>query len=145
MTNHPHRSQSRTECIAPLVRAGIELADAFALRRIAMTLHRWHELECDDGNDYASWAIERENEDGTGRPFMVTYPNSIEKPRRHLIADREAGALKRLHDIMARYPSPKSYAQGDPRGAALWILRPGDVPEGERADAYYSRGIAVYK
>jgi hypothetical protein len=37
-----------------------------------------------------------------------------------------------------------AYIQGDPRGAALYILRPGDVPEGESADAYYSRGICVY-
>ena len=34
--------------------------------------------------------------------------------------------------------------QGDPRGCALYILRPGDVPAGEAADAYYSRGLAVY-
>ena len=27
--------------------------------------------------------------------------------------------------------------------SALYILRPGDVPEGCQADAYYSRGIIV--
>jgi hypothetical protein len=45
---------------------------------------------------------------------------------------------------MKRYPSLSVYVQGDPRGASLYVLRPGDVPEGERADAYYSRGVAVY-
>jgi hypothetical protein len=30
-------------------------------------------------------------------------------------------------------------------GAALYILRPGDVTAGADIDAYYSRGIAVYK
>lgn len=36
------------------------------------------------------------------------------------------------------------YLQTDPRGAALYILRPGDVPEGKDVDAYYNRGICVY-
>ena len=46
---------------------------------------------------------------------------------------------------MARYPTLSSYVQGDPRGAALYILRPGDVPEGASVDSYYNRGIAVYR
>lgn len=132
------------DCVPPLVNAGLALDDAIALRRIAMTLHRWHELECGDGNNYASWAIERENEDGTGRPFMVTYPHDG-KPRRHLVPDRESGALRRLRAIMARYPSLGYYVQGDPRGASLYVLRPGDVREGESADSCYSRGLAIYK
>lgn len=37
-----------------------------------------------------------------------------------------------------------AYIQGDPRGAALYILRLGDVPAGKDADAYYSRGVCVY-
>jgi hypothetical protein len=45
---------------------------------------------------------------------------------------------------MARYPALSAYIQGDPRGAALYILRPGDVPAGADVDAYYSCGIAVY-
>jgi hypothetical protein len=32
-----------------------------------------------------------------------------------------------------------------PRGAALYILKPGDVPEGEDVSAWYSRGVAVYQ
>ena len=35
-----------------LVNIGINLEDARALRRISMTLHRWYELECGDGNDH---------------------------------------------------------------------------------------------
>ena len=132
------------DCIGPLTRAGIAAHDAHALRRIAMTLHRWHELECGDGNDWASWSIERENADGTGRPFMVTYPHNASKPTRQLIADRETGALKRLDKIMARYPTLSAYVQGDPRGASLYILRPGDVCEGASVDSCYSNGLAVY-
>lgn len=36
------------------------------------------------------------------------------------------------------------YVQTDPRGAALYILRPGDVPDGGDPSAYYSRGICIY-
>jgi hypothetical protein len=46
---------------------------------------------------------------------------------------------------MARYPGFASYVQGDPRGAALYILRPGDVREGADVSSCYSNGIAVYK
>lgn len=130
------------EMLARLERAGISPDDALALRRISMTLHRWHELECGDSNEYCSFGIERDED--TGRPYMVVHPNTG-KPRRHAVADRERGALKRLAAIMARYPSLRSYVQGDPRGAALYILRPGDVPEGADVDSYYSRGLAVYR
>ncbi len=46
---------------------------------------------------------------------------------------------------MSAYPTLGYYVQGDPRGCALYILRPGDVPEGAEVDRYYSRGIAVYR
>ena len=122
-----------------LTRAGISLEDAMALRRISMTLHRWHELECGDDTGW----IER-NED-TDKPFMVRWNGYTGKRMQWAIPDREKGALKRLAAIMARYPALTSYVQGDPRGAALYILRPGDVPEGKYVNAYYSRGLAVYK
>lgn len=128
--------------LSTLERAGISQEDAFALRRISMTLHRWHELECGDGNDYASWGIERDED--TGKPYMVTHPHAG-KSRKSAIADRERGALKRLDSIMKRYPALTSYVQGDPRGAALYILRPDDVPIGNSIESCYSRGLAVYK
>ncbi len=120
---------------------GIAGEDAEALRRISMTLHRWHELEC--GTEHG--AIERDEK--TGKPMWrgsvgrFGYAVAVG----YAVADREAGALKRLGVIMARNPGLGHYVQGDPRGCALYILRPGDVPAGESADAYYSRGIAVYK
>jgi hypothetical protein len=123
-----------------LTRAGITLDDAMALRRISMTLHRWHELECGDD----SGCIER-GDNGEGKPFMVRWNAYTGKRMQWAIADRETGALRRLGVIMARYPSLMAYVQGDPRGAALYILRPDDVPEGKDVDAYYSRGLAVYK
>jgi len=128
--------------LSTLERAGISQDDAFALRRISMTLHRWHELECGNSNEYCSYGIERDED--TGKPYMVTHPNTG-KSRRHAVADREKGAIRRLNTIMARYPALTSYIQGDPRGAALYILRPDDIPVGKDVDAYYSRGLAVYK
>jgi hypothetical protein len=123
------------ECFDSLFAAGISYADAIALRRIAMTLHRWHELQC--GTDNV--AVERD--ETTGKPYYH-FSNSNHRPQ---IADREAGALRRLAAIMQRYPSLQSYVQGDPRGASLYVLRPGDVPAGEHAESYYNRGIAVYR
>lgn len=125
-----------------VISCGIAPDDARALRRISMTLHRWHELECGDGNGY----IERNEK--TGKPMYYNARARYVDPRDprawRIIPDRENGALKRLAKIMAAYPTLKSYVQGDPRGCALYILRPNDVPEGKDADAYYSRGIPVY-
>lgn len=128
MSNQP-------ECLRPLISIGMSFDDAWNLRRIAMQLHRWHELEC--GTD--TGAIERD--ETTGK----TYWYNAMTGRRFPCNDRETGALKRLAKIMTRYPNLGHYVQGDPRGAALYILRPGDVPEGQDVDAYYSRGIAVYQ
>ena len=149
---------NRYNCVDALCRAGIAHTDAIALRRISMTLHRWHELECGDGNDYASWCLSRGKKDkggafeydDAGQPWLETHYNrvglvSANVPSYRRIPDRERGALKRLAAIMARYPTLTSYVQGDPRGASLYILRPDDVPEGKHAESYYSRGVAVYK
>ena len=125
-----------------LRREGISLDDAMALRRIAMTLHRWSEMKCGDGNNYSSWCIVRDEE--TDKPYLEIHPHTG-KSYRQPIPDRERGAQKRLAKIMARYPELRSYVQGDPRGAPLYILRPGDVPAGQNIDGYYNRGIAVYK
>jgi hypothetical protein len=117
-----------------------------------MTLHRWHELECGDSNDYASWTITRGRKgkdgfeyDDDGDSYLERHVHSENKARYSRIPDREKGALKRLAKIMTAYPTLKAYVQGDPRGAALYILRPGDVPEGASVDSCYSNGIAVYK
>lgn len=128
MTNIP-------ECLPPLMRAGISLDDATVLRRIAMQLHRWHEKEC--GSE--SGGVERDEE--TGR----TYWYSSATGRRTPCPDLETPALKRLAKIMERYPQLGYYVQTDPRGAALYILPPGTVPQGENVNAYYSRGLAVYR
>jgi len=123
------------DSVAALERAGISYADAVQLRRISMTLHRWHELECGIDNG----CVERD--ETTGKTYWLNSMTGHRFPT----PDRETGAIKRLKAIMSRYPTLGYYIQGDPRGAALYILRPGDVPAGCDADAYYSRGVVVCK
>ena len=120
--------------IRALEAEGVTYQDAQALRRISMTLHRWHEMEC--GTDRG--AIERDEQ--TGIPYFRTVRGTCYRTR-----DMETGALKRLDAIMARYPHLKAYVQGDPRGAALYIWTPRNAAVyGDDIDANYSRGIAIY-
>lgn len=124
--------REKYDSIRTLQGLGFHYHDAAALRRISMQLHRWHE-------GIENGCVERDAK--TGKTYWLNANTS----RRSPIADRETGALKRLGKIMANYPAFTSYVQGDPRGAALYILRPGDVPEGGAVDSYYNRGIVVCK
>ena len=119
---------------ARLANAGISRADAAALRRIAMTLDAWHVAECGTENG----CIDRD--ETTGLPYWHNVRGGMRR-----IPDREAGALRRLEKIMDRYPELSAYVQGDCRGHPLYILRPGDVPEGADPESCYPNGIAVYK
>lgn len=123
-----------------IMELGISEEDAFALRRISMTLNKWYELEC--GTDYGH--IERDD-NGEGKPWLVMWNNRTGKEMRYKIADKERGALKRLKGIMSRYPELDAYVQGDPRGASLYIYKRVDL--GERSiDCFYSSiGVALYK
>ena len=120
--------------ISQLIACGISRDEAAKLRRISLTLHSWHEHECNG-------TIQRDGDNGDGAPAWYN-PDTCKRIGPAI--DRERGALKRLAAIMARHPTLASYVQGDPRGCALYILRPGDVPEGQNAESYYSRGVAVY-
>jgi len=113
---------------------GFTRGEADALRLAQLTLHRW-----------ASWSIERDED--TGKPYMVHSPHSGVS-RRHRIADREAGALKRIAAILADHGTLWSYHQTDPRGCALYVGRVADLIEhgtGKQAavESCYNRGIAV--
>lgn len=136
-----------------LLSLGFTRDEAESLRRISMTLRRWHELECGDGNgcierDEMSGIPQWRRSDDTGK--LCGRP----------IPDREKGAKRRLAAIIGQRngrpgivngefcaaPAGKlsAYIQTDPRGAALYIIRPGDIPECSSADSCYSRGICVY-
>ena len=93
-----------------LLELGFTSEEAEQLRRISRTLQRWHELECGTGDGQVSRGVERENDDGTGKPFMrVQYPTAAGYvDRRHPIPDRETGARKRLAAILARVATRNS-------------------------------------
>lgn len=144
---------------------GFTREESESLRRISMTLRRWHERECGDGHG----CVERDEESGR------TYWLNANTGKRYPIPDRETGAKKRLAAILKDrnereapiQHSPETcpgkpcsdecdhverpegislsaYIQTDPRGAALYILRPLDVPEGKEVESYYSNGVCVY-
>ncbi len=164
-------AQRQTQQENTLRELGFTREEAEQLRRISNTLQRWFELECGTGDGQVSRSIERDGEDGEGKPFLrVQYPSAHGyQDHRYPMADRETGARKRLTAIItarnARITQPDSkdaerkihascyaklagevsaYIQGDPRGATLYIIRPGDVPEGASVESYYTRGICVY-
>lgn len=138
MNRETHHMLTRLENL------GITPDDALALRRIAMTLHRWHELECGVG-DTATYLIERDEQE---RPHMMRS-DSMGVHDLGRIPDREAGALRRLIKIMASYPMLAAYVQGDPRGAALYIYHkdsPALVASKHGIESCYSSiGVAVFK
>ena len=122
-----------TNLIWKLEEMGFSATEVDALRRISNTLQRWFERETGSANG----CIER---DETGKPFFRSGCSG----QTYQTPDRETGARKRLAAIMARHAGLGYYVQRDCRGAALYILRPGDVPEGKRAESYYTRGICVF-
>ena len=108
---------------------GVTTHEADTLLRAERTLHTWAEHECNG-------AIQRD--EATGKP---SWHNTNSGKRLCATSDREAGALKRAQAI-AEVHGLTLYHQGDPRGCALYLLRPGDVPKGQDPGAYYSNGIA---
>lgn len=113
---------------------GISLSfdEANTLRRAELTLQRWSELECGDSNGWGSCAIERDEQ---GVPYRVRIPHNGHRTLRTRIADREAGALRRVKAICQAH-SLHFYHQTDPRGCALYISNE-PLP-----DHNYTRGIA---
>ena len=124
------KERERYESIDRARRCGLSHDDAVAVRRIALTLHRWFELECGDGNG----CIERD------RDTDICYWLSGRTGARFRIPDRETGARKRLDKILARYPDRfwKAYIQTDPRGGTIYLCKPEDA-----TDSLYTRGVLV--
>jgi hypothetical protein len=151
-----------------LLDLGFTREEAAALRRISMTLHRWHELECGTGEGQVTRSVERDGEEPDSKPYMrVQYPTAHGYvDRKYPIPDRETGARRRLNAIIKarnertagarcaqgepgkvidlRSADVAAFIQGDPRGVPLYILRPGDVPAGKDVESYYDRGICIY-
>lgn len=127
--------QATYELMHRLSSRGIELSfdEANTLRRAELTLQRWAELECGDGNGY----IERDEGTGIPRYFncRARYLDPHDPRAWHRIADREAGALKRVQAICKAH-GLAYYHQTDPRGCALYVSK-----EPIR-DNDYTRGVA---
>ena len=126
-----------------MTRVGFNTTETETLLKAEKTLQRWAEAECGTGTDTHTVSIERD--ETTGKPFRrVQFRSAGQwKENRYPVRDMEAAALRRVAAIAEVHPDLSFYHQGDPRGCALYVLRPGDVPAGERADSYYSRGVAV--
>lgn len=139
-TMNKRTAQRYTHLVNSLALLGFTMDETDKLLKISRTLHRWHELECGDSNDYGtSYHVERD--EVTEKPSMVYHFRDGRVSRRP-VADREKGALRRLAEIL-KGKEVTHYQQTDPRGCALYLLRPNDVPAGESPCAYYSRGIAI--
>ena len=127
-----------------MTRLGFSTDETHTLLKAERALHRWAELECGTGDDRHTVSVERDEQ--TGKPFRrVQFYSYAGKwvDRSEPCRDMEAAALRRVAAVAAAHPGLSFYQQGDPRGCALYVLRPGDVPDGERAESYYTRGIAL--
>ena len=111
---------------------GVTADETDVLLRCSRTLSTWAEHGCNG-------AIQRDGDSGDGLPYWY---NTNTGKRCGRTADREAGAIRRARAIIEAH-GLTMYHQGDPRGCALYVIRPGDVPEGKDVGAYYNRGIAV--
>jgi hypothetical protein len=123
MTRH------RDNTVARLASLGINANDSRKLIRASQTLSTWGEHECNG-------AIQQD--DATGQYYW--YSQDGRKLSRAI--DRESGAVRRAQAIASKY-GLEIYYQTDPRGCALYVLRPDDIPQGRSIDSCYSNGVAV--
>lgn len=105
---------------AILFRRGINVSenDAAILRLAEKTLHRWHEGECGNSDNYKSWNIE-ERDDGSA--WMNIHPYSG-KSYSYRIPNRAKGARARVAELCKR-EGLFFFVQTDPRGCALYVAK----------------------
>ena len=111
---------------------GFTREEVDTLLRAERTLHTWAEHECNG-------VIQRDGENADGKPYWYSSQTGKRLGR---TADREAGALRRVKALCDSH-GVMFYHQGDPRGCGLYIIHPGDVPEGQNVGGYYTRGIGI--
>lgn len=126
---------NRARLLSRLAELGFTFGEAQQLRRIEMTLSRWSEHECNG-------TIQRDGEDGDGKPRRYWENRMGEHVRGSLVPDRERGALARLARIMAIHPELVSYHQTDPRGAALYIVSRAELGD-RNLSGNYTMGVAI--
>jgi len=136
MTHAELKDQALRQAIANRQPQGLPCVthdQARTLRRAQLTLHRWAELECGDGNGH----IERDEK--TGKPFYyndrANYVQANDPRRISAIPDRERGALRRVAEV-CKAAGLHFYHQTDPRGCALYVST-----EPLNSQSYSSKGI----
>ena len=112
--------QKTLEVMQRLNRRGVNVnfEQAETLRRAEQTLHRWAEQKCGASKDRVSWAISRD--ENSNKPFCETHFHDGGPSRVDWIADREAGALRRIAAV-CKAVEASFYHQTDPRGCALYV------------------------
>jgi len=121
---------------------GFTYDDTTALLKAERALRKWGELTCGTGDGNRSVHISR---DESGRPFyrVQFYAGGQWRERIKPRRDTEKAALAKVDAIMAKKLGFRAYHQTDPRGCALYVIRPSDIEPGENVRALYSRGIAI--
>ncbi len=151
ITDMPTQKQ-KFALYARLQELGFTYEESVALRRIEMTLRRWAEAEC-NGEIFRS--------ETTNKPFRAQNVRGVafgSTERIWPIADREAGALKRLAaiidnrnlrcspDSLEDFNDVLAYHQTDPRGCMLYLVKRSDLSHGGEKlpiETAYVRGLAV--
>lgn len=122
--------REKNEAIARKLRGVfLPIGEIDTLRRAEMTLRRWAEEECNGTiqRDETSGQAYRHCGYGNGRgPFLTTK-----------IADREAGALRRIEAI-CKARGLYYFHQTDPRGCALYVSA-----EPMTDSDYSTKGVAI--
>jgi hypothetical protein len=129
------RAQHKNELIASWIerRLGVAVPTMAVdtLRRAALTLSRWGEMECGD-----EWGSCIERDSTTGKPFRYQH-RSHGTATRYPIPDKERGALARIEKTCKEH-GLTYYHQTDPRGAPLYVhTQP-------LTDTNYTNGVAVW-
>ena len=123
--------------VLELSKYGFDLREIDTLVRAERTLGRWGVAECNG---------EIQRDEATGKPYMVhhhyRHGQGADYTTRTAIPDREASTLARVDKIVKAH-SLTYYHQGDPRGCSLYIIRPGDIRDGQTVNCCYSNGLAI--
>lgn len=150
------KSERSFKLYSRLAELGFTYEESKALYRAQLTLHRWAEAECNG---------EIERDETTNKPARHFRWSAFGQGpglshQAFPIADREAGALRRVKGIVearnARLGKGLNgapddfilpYHQTDPRGCALYLVKQSDLGNGCSPSlplsSYYTRGLAV--
>ena len=121
---------------------GMSYDDITALRRISMTLHRWHELECGDSDNFKSWSVERDGEEPDSKPFMVYHIHQGEYGFKvHYREDDNSDGSK--GDYRASTKTFSSKEKAAEYAATIVDSTAALRVDGKAAEALVNRGVAL--